>query len=168
MAAAVISQYKTSHYLFTTLLVLQGLCSVIFVSPATAEDAMFLPNTLPYSASEDNASTINEVRTLSNLNLAEQARLMRSGEMSAEQRAINYQWLSIHAGEESGVNTGKAFSRIVQQTLLEYWQSKHSQSRDNKFITDRDGDISTQLYDVDYKVRLSDNGIKFGFKYEFD
>lgn len=149
------------------ILGLAGIGSSVLTPPATAEEMLFLPNTLPLSA-----DTIEHpflvVRSLSNLGLEEQASLLRSGEMSAAQRALNHQWLSIHSGEEDDVDGGKALSRIAKYTLREYWRNKRQQLGDNRFIPDSDGRIATQINDVDYDVKLSDNGLKFGFTYEFE
>ena len=145
----------------------QGVC-LCLVSLSVSADDLFLPNTLSSSLDEERENlALQQLRSLSNDDLLEQAALLRSNEMTAEHRALNHQWLSIHAGECEEIKGSKVFSRIARKTFREYWRDKRRQLGDSKLIPDENGDINTKYNDIDYDFKISGGGLRIGFEYEF-
>lgn len=105
---------------------------------------------------------------LNNNQLEDAANDIRNNEMSAQQRALNFQWLQQENNEYDDVTVGgRVLQELMKMGFRTYWdgvRNKHYSS--SKIIPNSSGDGKVSE-DVDYKLRLSDDTVKLTFEYEF-
>lgn len=116
-----------------------------------------------YQDSHDETSSV----TYTNYQLENAAEQIRTNNMSAQQRALNHQWLEQkHYNDDLYVGS-KVFSKLMKMGLRTYWdglRSKHYSTA--KALPNGDGTGSV-TEDVEYNVRVSGDKIKLSLEYEF-
>lgn len=104
---------------------------------------------------------------MTNDQLLQAAQYIRSDNMSAQQRALNHQWLEQeHYNQELRLGN-KVVSKIFKMGFKTYWngvRNKHYSS--STVIPDGDGK-GKLTQDVDYKLRLSDDKVRLSLQYDF-
>lgn len=133
----------------------------MFSSITTAEDEFFLPNTLIHG---DNRHHTN-IGHLSNDQLRDRARELRSQELNAYQRALNYQWLESHHKNEF-LSGSKAYKTFFKKGFEKYWDRQRKERFKSNKVPDIHGKgrVSNE---VDYDIKLSSDELKIGLSYEF-
>ena len=128
---------------------------------ADATNALFLPSEVKSSN-----SGIHSFTTLSNEDLLIRANQMKYDELTASQRAMNYQWLSEHSGSEDAVRGNKAVSKLVERHLKAYIDNRGgSRWIKSKLMPDSSG--NGFIKSVDYDVKLRSDKLVIGISYEF-
>jgi len=130
---------------------------------------LFLPDSFnyynPLKHGTDKAARAADPHALDNQQLETAANYIRANEMSAEQRALNHQWLS-QTGDGSIHLGNKVLSSIMRMGLKTYWvgvRNKHYKS-----TAMPDGNGNGQLTEeVEYKLRLSQDKVRLVLKYDF-
>ncbi|NIB41537.1 hypothetical protein HBA55_18180 [Pseudomaricurvus alkylphenolicus] len=139
---------------------------------ADKHDDLFVPdrlnfyNPLKHTGSErkryqpqNTALTNNQLETICDQ--------IRNNEMSASQRALNYQWLEQDAeGAELHVGS-KVVSKLVKMGLRTYWNGVHGKHYATSSVLPDGNGHGKFTEEVDYKIRLSGNKLKLSVKYEF-
>ena len=148
-----------------TALFLQMTVLCALPSTAIAGDELFIPDSL--NSSNDRSERKAQLSSLCNKDLAMQAEQIRNTTMSAEQRKLNYQWLMIHSGEDRQYTGGRAFSKIAQKILRQYWQDKRQELGDNALLDDK-GNLKRQYNGIDYGLTTSGGGLNVGLNYTFN
>ena len=103
---------------------------------------------------------------MSNQDLLEHARRFREQNVSREQIELNRQWAESTADDDF-IQGGKAFSRLLQRSLKDYWQTKRQESfGDDSRVPDiyGRGKVSNS---VDYDIELKSDELNIGLSYEF-
>lgn len=137
----------------------------MFACNALADDDMFIPSSLTSSKSESSPA-YPELDTLCNKGLAQRSEMIRSNEMSATHRALNYDWLSSYSENSRQYHGGRAAGRIAQQLLRQYWNHKRKQLGNNALL-DENGDFKREYNGIDYDFSTSGGGLNVGFSYTF-
>ena len=134
---------------------------------ATADDSMFLPSEIKTSK-KDPSATRSELRILCNEQLAKRSEQIRSSQMSATHRALNYDWLASYSEDSRQYHNGRAFGRIAQKMLRQYWDRKRLELGD-KALLDEDGNLKQREFrGIDYGLTTSGGGLNFGLNYTFE
>ncbi|MYM62982.1 hypothetical protein [Pseudomaricurvus sp. HS19] len=104
---------------------------------------------------------------MSNEQLATMAEYIRNNEMSAEQRALNHQWLEQeHYNDDIRVG-GKVLSYLFRMGFRTYWDGLRNKHYNNTNLVP-DGDGNGQITEeVEYKLRLSEDEARLLVEYEF-
>ncbi len=127
----------------------------------TYGEQSFVPTDLGNSAART-----GQFKTLSNDALDERADQMRNNSLSAHQRAMNFQWLSEHSGQESAIHGKRAVSRLIQRSFKSYWNRKRDEHfGENTLVPDSDG--RGNIRGFDYDLHVSDDELEVGIVYEF-
>lgn len=135
---------------------------LILNSPlALAGEEFFLPNTLVQG---DNRQYSN-FSSLNNTQLIDRAESLRSQELDANQRALNYQWLQNQRNKEF-TSGSKAYKAFFKRGFKEYWDRKRKEHFKSERIPNLEGRGSVSG-EVDYDLRLSSDELKIGLTYEF-
>ena len=149
--------------------------SIAFAEGIDADEHMdlFVPdkpnfyNPLKHSNNETKRYSTRTV-ALSNVELENAVDQILNNQMTAEQRALNYQWLEQHDNGHDDVKVGsKVLNKIMKMGFRTYWdgvRNKHYSTA--KAVPDSSGNGKV-TEDVEYKLRLSGNKIKLSFEYEF-
>ena len=169
MAVTTNNSAVSRHYSTVIRNRVRGLLQAIFLCalPALATaDERVMPSSLN-TADGSHSIDRHQLRSLCNDDLELRAKQLRSTAMSAEHRALNYHWLAAHAGENRQYEGGRAFSRIAQKMLRQYWQDKRRELG-NKALLDEKGNLKRQYNGVDYGLTTSGGGLNIGFHYTFD
>lgn len=139
--------------------------SLCFLFPETSfadPDGTFQPNELKHLRD----SKAKPYTTLSNEDLIIRANQLRDNDISPNQRAMNYQWLSSHSGAESTVDGGKALSKLAERQLKAYLDERESTKWiRSKLMPDESG--NGFFKDVDYDLKLRANKLVIGLTYDF-
>ena len=132
-----------------------------FPSHTIAQEEFFLPDALRQSAHSPHQNLSN----LNNIQLIERANDLRSQELNATQRTLNYQWLENHQNP-SVVLGRKAYQAFFKRGLKEFWHRQRKERFKSKYVPDINGRgaVSGEL---DYNVRFSSDELKLGLTYEF-
>ncbi|MCV6605748.1 MAG: hypothetical protein OIF34_10610 [Porticoccaceae bacterium] len=162
---------KTVKHFFQRALsgrfLLSAVVCAAFSCSANAESNMFLPSEIKGSKKDD-SSTRTELRSLCNKQLAQRSEQIRSNQMSATHRALNHDWLASYSEEHRPYHGGRAFGRIAQKMLREYWEQKRHKLGD-KSLLDEDGKLRQREFrGIDYGLTTSGGGLNFGLNYTFE
>lgn len=139
-------------------------------SPALRDKGeLFLPDSFnyynPLKHGAVKTSRAADPHALDNQQLEAAASYIRANEMSAEQRALNHQWLS-QTGDSNIRIGNKVLSSIMRMGFKTYWtgvRNKHYKS-----TAMPDGNGNGQLTEeVEYKLRLSQDKVRLVLKYDF-
>jgi len=139
-------------------------------SPVLDTDGeLFIPDSFnyynPLKHGAAKSSRAADAHALDNQQLETAASYIRANEMSAEQRALNHQWLS-QAGDSNIRIGNKVLSSIMRMGFKTYWtgvRNKHYKS-----TAMPDGNGTGQLTEeVEYKLRLSQNKVRLVLEYDF-
>lgn len=128
---------------------------------ALAREEFFLPNTLVQG---DNRQHSN-FSSLNNTQLKDRAESLRSQELDANQRALNYQWLENQRNKEF-TSGSKAYKAFFKRGFKEYWDRKRKEHFKSEHIPNLEG-RGRVSGEVDYDLRLSSDELKIGLTYEF-
>ncbi|MGS2722518.1 hypothetical protein ACVBEJ_02155 [Porticoccus sp. GXU_MW_L64] len=143
-----------------------AICAV-FSCNASADRGLFLPSEIK-SSKKDASLAHAELRSLCNEKLVERSEQIRSNRMSATHRALNYDWLSSYSDQGRQYHGGRAFGRMAQTMLKEYWEYKRQKLGDGALL-DADGNLKQRKFrGVDYGLTTSGGGLNFGFNYTFE
>lgn len=134
---------------------------LIVITSSSAEDEFFLPNSLVQGDNRQHLDFSN----LNNAQLLERARELRSQELNATQRALNYQWLESHQNHEF-VEGSKAYKAFFKRGLKEFWNRQRKERFKSERVPDINGRGSISR-EVDYDLHLSSDELKIGLSYEF-
>ncbi|UTW46247.1 hypothetical protein KFE80_04995 [bacterium SCSIO 12696] len=156
---------RVLRHCFSARLLCPAAILATFACATSADDSQFLPSTLKPSQSK-HSTAHPDLDTLCNKGLAERSQQIRSNEMSATHRALNYDWLASHAGEARQYHNGRAFGKIAQKMLRQYWDQKRQQLGDNALL-DGNGKIQREFRGIDYGLTTSGGGLNFGLNYTF-
>lgn len=119
------------------------------------------------SGSNRPASFHSSNRELDNESLIRSAEQLRNTEMSAEQRALNYQWLQMHEDGDGTQVGGRVLQTLMKMGFKTYWEgTRINLDGDEQAIPNSDGNGKV-TEDIDYKIRMSGDKIKLSFEYEF-
>ncbi|MDM3870336.1 hypothetical protein QSV34_03100 [Porticoccus sp. W117] len=139
----------------------------IFSCNASADGNLFLPSEIK-SSKKDSSIAHSELRSLCNEKLAERSEQIRSNRMSATHRALNYDWLSSYSEQGRQYHGGRAFGRMAQKMLREYWEYKRQTLGDGALL-DEDGNLKQRNFrGVDYGLTTSGGGLNIGLNYTFE
>lgn len=131
-------------------------------------DKLSYYNPLKHNKYEDkNSRYETKSVALSNTDLENAAQQIRTNNMSAQQRALNHQWLEQQHNNDDPYMGSKVLSKLMQMGFRTYWdgvRNKHYASL--KAVPDGSGSGKVSE-EVDYKLRLSGNKVKLSFEYEF-
>lgn len=143
-------------------LVAFSLCILTTEFTIAGPNDTFQPNELKHLRD----SKAKPYTTLSNEDLIIRANQLRKTEISPNQRAMNYQWLSSHSGVESTVDGGKALSKLAERQLKAYLDERESTKWiRSKLMPDESG--QGFFKDVDYDLKLRSNKLVIGLTYDF-
>ncbi len=135
-----------------------------FVAPAAADPArqVFLPTEVDAYADSSHAS----YTILSNRDLVIRANQLRGGRLSPSQRAMNYQWLSEHSGNEDAIRGDKAITKLLERHLENYLDRRQTTRWIKQKLLEQgpDGNVRRSF---DYDVRLRSDNVVIGVRYEF-
>lgn len=104
---------------------------------------------------------------LSNEDLIRAAEDIRNNEMSAEQRALNHQWLD-HDNYTDDMRFGsKVVSQLLKMGFKTYWKDVRNKKYANSAAVPTEEGNGKITSDVDYKFRISGDKLKLSVEYEF-
>jgi len=130
---------------------------------------LFLPDSFnyynPLKHGAEKVSRASDPHALDNQQLETAASYIRANDMSAEQRALNHQWLN-QAGDSNIRIGNKVLSSIMRMGFKTYWSGVRNKHYPSTVMPDGNG--NGQLTDeVEYKLRLSQNKVRLVLKYDF-
>ena len=109
------------------------------------------------------------VRMMDDDQLYLSAQYMRSSEMSAEQRLINYYWL--RQNENNTIRGGKALAKVLRFSLLTYIRNDRSDQFGNASVFEDDEDVlERHLFNSqwgEYKLGFSGSKVSLNMHLEF-
>ena len=168
-------KYCELRYLAGTALLAVS-CFVLSLSaPVSADESLsepLLPNQFTYynplkHGTSQSASQAEKRLQMDNESLFRSAEQIRSDSMSAEQRALNHQWLMQSENEDSMHVGGRVFSTLMRMGFKTYWEGNRARfGSDNRIVPDSQGG-GRVTREVDYRLRVSGDDIKLSFEYEF-
>lgn len=119
------------------------------------------------SSGRTTSSLSSSDREMDNNSLLRSAEQLRNTEMSAEQRALNYQWLQQHQGDDDPQVGGKVLQTLMKMGFKTYWEgTRINLDSNDEALPNSDGNGKV-TDDIDYKIRMSGDKIKLSFEYEF-
>ena len=142
---------------------------------AEPESNLYLPqqpsryNPLQNSADQKkNTSSLAEFnRHLDNESLLRSAEQLRSTSMSADQRALNHQWLQQDESDDQVQLGGRVLSTLMKMGFKTYWEGNRIELDDGDNAMPNSQGNGKFTEDIDYKIRMSGDKIKFSFEYDF-
>lgn len=170
---------RNHSYLAFTPVLWSALVLTIFLTPPLAyaepEGNLYLPqqpsryNPLQNSAEQKkNSSSLTEFnRHLDNESLLRSAEQMRSNSMSADQRALNYQWLQQDDPDSQVQLGGQVLSTLMKMGFKTYWEGNRIELNEGDSALPNSQGNGKFTEDIDYKIRMSGDKIKFSFEYDF-
>jgi len=134
-----------------------------------ASGTIFIPDSFnyynPLKHGATQTSRAADAHALDNLQLESAARYIRANEMSAEQRALNHQWLSQEGNNNIHIGN-KVLSSIMRMGLKTYWSSVRNKHYKSTAVPDGNGN-GQLTEEVEYKLRLSQNKVRLVLEYDF-
>lgn len=131
--------------------------------------AVFIPDSFnyynPLKHGATQTSRAADAHALDNQQLETAASNIRANEMSAEQRALNHQWLSQEGNDNVRIGN-KVLSSIMRMGFKTYWSGIRNQHYKSTAIPDGNGN-GQLTEEVEYKLRLSQNKVRLVLKYDF-
>ena len=102
---------------------------------------------------------------LNNEQLIERAHRLRSKDIDTTQQQLNYQWLQAYHNDDHILGK-KVYQTIFKRGFKEFWNRQRKERFKSDHVPDADGRGSVSS-EVDYKVRLTSDELKFKLSYEF-
>ncbi len=109
-------------------------------------------------------------RSLDNEALLQTVENLKSNAMSSSQRGHNYRWIQ-QGSNDSSKHAKSIVRKIISSTVKTYWDQWRLRSFSNLSVipdSEGKGNLHWQRQEIDYRVKVTGDDIKFIFKIDFN